>query len=198
MQTLILASVLSTAYIAFLVILEVLRRKFGYSPELTRRLVHIVSGLSTLIDYWLLPSAWFLALIAISLVGIAASQYFGWLTSVHKVKRRTFGEVFLPIGTLSTWAISHGEAKVFVPSLLIMTFADSAAGIVSDLLKAHKKVWQGSAVFFVVAFGILASGGLLQALVIAAALTLVERISPFGSDNATVPIASAALLLLAF
>lgn len=199
MEIFVLASILSAAYITFLVILEVLRRKFGYSPELTRRLVHIVSGISTLVDFLLLPSPWFLALISISLVGIAASQYFGWLTSVHKVKRRTFGEVFLPVGTLSTWAITQGDAKLFVPSLLIMTFADAAAGIVSDILHAKRKVWQGSAVFFAVAFAILFVyvANPFSAIIVALGVTAVERLSPYGSDNASVPIASAALLLLA-
>ena len=162
--------------------------------------MHIVSGVSTLVDFVLLPSVWFLALISISLVGIAASQYFGWLTSVHKVRRRTFGEVFLPIGTLTTWTISQGDPKIFIPSLLIMTFADSAAGLVSDFMKAQRKVWQGSVVFLAVAVVLFATTGrvdLVQAILFGLAVTLVERFSPIGSDNTTVPVASALLLLLA-
>lgn len=193
-----LALALSTGYLLVMVTLEAVKRKFGYSPEITRRAVHIWSGLYTILDFILLPSFWFLALIGISLVGIALSQWFGWLTSVHKVKRRTFGEVFLPIGSLATWAISQGDPKVFIPSLLIMTFADSLAGITSNLLKEPRKIWRGSIVFFAVAAIILGLGtqlDLLRVVIAAAVLTAVERFSPLGSDNATVPVGAALLLL---
>jgi dolichol kinase len=193
-----LALALSTGYLLVMVALEAAKRKFGFSPEITRRFVHIWSGLYTILDFMLLPSFWFLILIAISLGGIALSQWFGWLTSVHKVKRRTFGEVFLPMGSLATWAISQGDPKVFIPSLLIMTFADSLAGITSDLLKQPRKIWRGSVVFFAVTAIILGLGtqlDLLRAFIMAAALTAVERFSPLGSDNATVPVGAALFLL---
>lgn len=195
-----LALALSTGYLLVMVALEAAKRKFGFSPEITRRIVHIWSGLYTILDFLLLPSFWFLILIVISLVGIALSHWFGWLTSVHRVKRRTFGEIFLPIGSLATWMICQGDPDIFIPSLLIMTFADSMAGITSDILKQPRKLWRGSLVFFAVAAIILGFSTpleLFKVLIAAATLTLVERFSPVGSDNATVPI-SAALLLLAF
>lgn len=203
LETLTLASALSTLFIAGVVAIEFLRRKFGYSPEITRRVVHIFSGLCTILDYLLLPSVWFLILISTSLIGIALSQKLGWLTSVHNVKRRTFGEVFLPVGSLTTYLVSAiptgiSNPKYFLPALLIMTFADAAAGITSDLLKLARKSWQGSAVFFAVTVLILAAFEtyLPIALFIAAALTGVERISKLGSDNFTVPAVAAALLRL--
>lgn len=203
LETLALASALSTVFIAGVVVIEVLRRKFGYSPEITRRVVHVFSGLCTILDYLLLPSIWFLVLISTSLVGIALSQKLGWLTSVHNVRRRTFGEVFLPVGSLSTYLISSipsgsSNPKVFLPSLFIMTFADAAAGITSDLLKLARKSWRGSAVFFALSVAILLAFSInfAAALVIAAILTIVERVSKLGSDNFTIPASAAALLLL--
>lgn len=202
-ETLLLASVLSTLFIAGVVSIEFLRRKYSYSPEITRRVVHIFSGLCTILDYLLLPSTWFLILISTSLVGIALSQKLGWLTSVHNVKRKTFGEVFLPIGSLSTYAISAiptglSNPSYFLPALLIMTFADAAAGITSDLLKLARKSWRGSAVFFLISTLILLAFGtnLPIAFAIAASLTGVERISKLGSDNFTIPVMAAALLRL--
>lgn len=199
--TLLLASALSTFYISGVVALEIARRRFGYSPEITRRIVHIFSGLSTLLDYWLLPGVWFIILIGTSLVGIAASQKFGWLTSVHSVRRRTFGEVFLPIGTLATYWVSVGNLgesnwQYFVPALLIMTFADAASGITSDILKLQRKSWRGSLVFALVSAAILLGFGAepLVAIAMATALTAVERFSKLGSDNLTVPLAASLLL----
>lgn len=202
--TLALATILSTFYISGVVGLEVARRKFGYSPEITRRIVHVFSGLSTLLDYLLLPGIWFVVLITTSLIGIAASQKFGWLTSVHSVKRHTFGEVFLPIGTLTTYWVSLdtnglSDWRYFIPALLIMTFADAASGITSDLLKLQRKSWRGSLVFAAVTLAILISFGteLVQAVLFSLAITIVERLSKLGSDNLTVPL-SAALLIRFF
>ncbi|MEY4450965.1 MAG: hypothetical protein RLZZ380_86 [Actinomycetota bacterium] len=199
--TLILASTLSALFISGVVGLEVARRRFGYSPEITRRVVHIFSGLCTLVDYLLLPPIWFIILISVSLVGIAASQKFGWLTSVHSVRRRTYGEVFLPIGTLATYCTSalnltESDWKYFVPALMIMTFADSASGITSDVLKLQRKSWRGSLVFALVSSFILLSFGLgvIKALAFAMVLTAVERFSKLGSDNLTVPLTGSLLL----
>jgi len=198
LNTLLLASALSTFYIGTVAGLEWARRKFNFSPEITRRVVHVFSGLSTLLDFLLLPGPWFLALIAISLVGIAASQKFGWLTSVHEVRRRTYGEVFLPVGTLSTYAATSGEPRLFIPALLIMTFADAASGITSDLLRLQRKSLRGSAVFFAVATGILLGFAtpIWHAVLFAFVLTVVERISKWGSDNLTIPLAAGLLLRL--
>lgn len=201
LNTLVLAIVLSTVFISGVVGLEFATRRFGYSPEITRRLVHIFSGLCTLLDYLLLPSIWFITLISISLVGIAASQRFGWLTSVHRVRRHTYGEVFLPIGSLATYWVSAQNLegsnwKYFVPAILIMTFADSASGVTSDLLKLQRKSWRGSLVFTLVSWSILLCFGIdaMKALAFAIALTAVERLSKLGSDNLTVPLTSSLLL----
>lgn len=193
-----LAVALSLLYLVVLVSIEVFSRKLGWSSEITRRIVHIWSGICTLLDFVYLPSALFLALISISLVGIALSQKFGWLTSVHDVKRNTFGEVFLPIGTLITYAISQGVATIFVPSILVMTLADSLAGITSDLLHKPRKTLLGSLVFFasaVVVLGLSSPINLATSMTTALIATLVERFSPIGSDNTTVPVATALLLL---
>jgi dolichol kinase len=79
-----------------------------------------------------------------------------------------------------------------------MTFADSFAGLTSDLLKKERKVFQGSIVFFVVAFLLLVENTALSLghiWLAALVVTLVERFSPLGTDNATVPVATALLLL---
>lgn len=201
LATFTIASLLSSLFIAGVVGIEFLRRKYQYSPEITRRIVHIFSGLCTILDYLLLPGIWFVVLITTSMVGIYLSQRRGWLTSVHNVKRRTFGEVFLPVGSLATYAISldgFGNSRInyFIPALVIMTFADAAAGITSDVLKLQRKSWRGSAVFFLVTFAILAGWQetTLTAFIFTVTLTLVERWSKFGSDNLTIPVAAALLL----
>lgn len=198
MEVFLLALGLSAGYLAVVLAIEILKRKKRVSPEITRRLIHIFSGVYTVLDYYLLPSAWFIALITISLIVMVASQRLGWFSSIHEVKRRTYGEIFLPLGTLITYANSQGRPEIFVPSVFVMTFADSFAGLTSDLLKKERKVFQGSIVFFVITFLLLVGnthlplGHILLATIV---VTLVERFSPLGSDNATVPVATALLLL---
>jgi len=198
METFLVALGLSVGYLAVVLAIEFLKRKRKISSEITRRLIHIFSGLCTVLDYFLLPSAWFIALITISLVVMVISQRFGWFSSIHDVKRRTYGEIFLPLGTLVTYAISQGKPEIFIPSIFIMTFADSFAGLTSDMLKKERKVFQGSIVFFVIAFLLLIENTHLplgHILLAALTVTLVERFSPLGTDNLTVPVATALLLL---
>jgi dolichol kinase len=198
METFLLALGLSVGYLVVVLAIEILKRKRKVSSEITRRLIHIFSGLYTVLDYFLLPAAWFIALITLSLIVMAISQRYGWFSSIHDVKRRTYGEIFLPIGTLLTYAISQGRPEIFIPSIFIMTFADSFAGLTSDLLKKERKVFQGSIVFFVVAFLLLVENTALSLghiWLAALVVTLVERFSPLGTDNATVPVATALLLL---
>jgi dolichol kinase len=198
METFLLALGLSVGFLVVVLAIEILKRKRKVSSEITRRLIHIFSGLYTVLDYFLLPAAWFIALITLSLIVMAISQRYGWFSSIHDVKRRTYGEIFLPIGTLLTYAISQGRPEIFIPSIFIMTFADSFAGLTSDLLKKERKVFQGSIVFFVVAFLLLVENTHLPTghiWLAALVVTLVERFSPLGTDNATVPVATALLLL---
>lgn len=198
METFLLALGLSLGYLAVVLGIEFLKRKKKVSSELTRRLIHIFSGLYTLLDYFLLPSVWFLSLIVISLVVMIISQRRGWFSSIHAVKRKTYGEIFLPLGTLVTYAISQGKPEIFIPSMFIMTFADSFAGLTSDMLKKQSKVYQGSIVFFVVTVLLLIENTHLapgHILLAAITVTLVERFSPLGTDNLTVPAATALLLL---
>jgi len=197
-ETFLVALSLSVGYLAVVLAIEFLKRKRKISSEITRRLIHILSGICTVLDFLLLPSAWFIALITLSVIVMAISQRFGWFSSIHNVKRKTYGEIFLPLGTLVTYAISQGKPEIFIPSILIMTFADSFAGLTSDMLRKERKVVQGSIVFFVIAFVLLIENTQLplgHILLAALTVTLVERLSPIGTDNLTVPVATAMLLL---
>jgi dolichol kinase len=198
MGTFLLAAGFASFYLVVVLLIELARRKLGVSTDITRRVIHIFSGLCTILDFVLLPTAWFLSLITISLVVIIFSQRLGWFTSIHSVARRTYGEVFLPLGTLLAFFISQGNSVIFITSVLVTTFADSFAGITSEILKKPSKVIQGSIVFFLVSVLVLALYSSLDfghALLAAFVVTLVERYSPLGSDNATVPVATALLLL---
>ncbi|MFM8927301.1 MAG: hypothetical protein ACKOFA_03770 [Rhodoluna sp.] len=199
MNTVLLAFELAVAYLAVIVLTELLRRKYRVSADATRRAMHIFSGFYTIWIFQILPATEYLTLVLISLVVVVLSKQFNLLTSIHEVKRKTFGEIFLPLGTLSTYFITQANPDIFIPSILVLTLADSFAGIVSDCYKTTKQSWQGSLVFFATASMVLLVTSATATLLIAPialVITLVERYSPLGTDNITVPVSATVLILL--
>lgn len=179
---------------------EIVKRQFGISSEVMRRVAHVASGLLVWLDYVLLPPLVFVLLVGSGWFVFFTVSKLNLLTSVNNVARRTFGQYVLTAGYLCAYGISLWEPAVFVPSLLIVTFADSLAGMVGTLLKSSQKTWIGSLVFFSVALAILLLTGVVPfwpSVIVAISLTVVERYTPLGFDNVTVPVASA-LLLAAF
>lgn len=199
MNTALLAFELALGYLAVIIAAEILRRKLGVSAEGIRRAIHIFSGCYTIWIFQILPAVEYLVLVVISLVVVVVSKPLNLLRSIHEVKRRTYGEILLPLGTLCSYFISQAHAEIFIPSILVMTFADSFAGMVTDYYQKTKQSWQGSVVFFITTVVILYatnSVALIWIAPIALAVTLIERYSPIGTDNLTVPIATSLLLLL--
>ena len=189
---------LSLMFLTFMATVELLKRKFKLSAEFTRRVIHIGSGFSALLHYLFVPGWPFVLLVGSSIVIIAISYRKNFFTSVHDVKRPTFGEIYLPLGVLSAYFISLLEPAAFIPALLITTLADSFAGLVSDFYKQPRKMWRGSLAFFWVALIILFTTTLNWPVhvAVALALTFIERYSPFGSDNLTVPVGATLLLVI--
>lgn len=193
------AVLLSIAFVAVFVLMEALKRKFKLSPELTRRFAHLMSGFFALLDFFLVQPLTFVIMLFSGLAFISISHWKNIFTSIHNVKRSTLGEVYLPIGQILTYFLAQGNVQVFVQSILIITFADSLAGLTSDLFKAERKMVRGSIVFFAATLAILrftSPAELWWLIVISLALTFVERFSPKGTDNITVPVAASLLLLL--
>lgn len=187
--------------------IELIKRKFGISPEIMRRFAHMVSGCVVLLEYIYLPPTWVVSLIIGGGILFYIFSRLNLLTSVNEVERQTYGQYVLSLGYLCTYIVSVSNPRVFIPAILIITFADSLAGLVGTLLKSKIRTWAGSITFFLVALGILIGYGdgltypwnemYFFASVCAFILTLVERQTPLGFDNVTVPVA-AALFLLTF
>lgn len=197
-DSLLLALGYCLAFASLLVILELVVRKWRLSSDVSRRLAHIASGLFSLLMWSKFnPTVFYICGSALLLL-ISVSYIKRILTSVHNVARKTYGEQALPIGILLTYALAANRPAVFVPAILIMTLADSCAGIVGDLRQKQRPSRIGSLVFFGITVSILTMWGYtpLTTIAIAFVISAVERISPFGTDNATVPIATSVLLLL--
>ncbi len=204
----------------FIALAEISRIHFGWSAEVNRKLVHILTGIFIFFTPFLFhsekPLCWMAVLfIVINGLGIIT----GRLKGMHGTQRTSFGTVFYPLTflllTLFFWNIN--PFFVVVP-MLILALSDAAAAIVGENLKSphefrlgkDKKSLEGSATMFLSAFTIVALSlrflgpryalsvswpfVLWSAFATALISTLLEALSSEGSDNLSAP-AGAALVL---
>lgn len=193
------ALLLSAAFLGILAVPEVLVRRGKLSTDISRRLAHILSGLFAVVMWGLFSPFVFLVCLLLLLAVITLSYTKNVLRSVHNVKRKTKGEIYLPLGILVAFIVADGNPAIFIPAVLIMTFADTAAGVASDIRRLGRPSKTGSMLFFGIAFVILmyfTAISVVGGIVIASILTITEKVSPFGSDNLAVPLAAAVLLAL--
>ncbi|KAK9764264.1 hypothetical protein K7432_008373 [Basidiobolus ranarum] len=196
---------------------EVLRWKYSASRQITRKLVHVGAGLCNffhlyLFDQWqyaCIPMASFIPLNYLFL-------RFRLLNSIDPKQGATFGTVYFVISCSLLCLLFHegweqgfprGRAYLGICGIMGMTFGDSLANYVGKKFGKRKypvygntfRTVEGSKAAFLaiftsvyVTFYILTemsftskvSGSFIAALV----GTLSEAVSPFGTDNLTVPL----------
>jgi len=180
--------------------LELLVRRAGWRHETTRRIAHVLACLYAVVCHSVLPLWGFVLACSLFIVTLVVSRRLRVLTAVHVTRRDSLGEVYLPGGIIIA-ALAGAAADsqaVFLASILILSFADVAAGVTGDLLRSPRKTWRGSLAFFVVSAVIVVACGFspLAALAVSAVGAAVERVSSRGTDNLTVPAAAGLLLAL--
>ncbi|NQV16143.1 DUF92 domain-containing protein [bacterium] len=204
--------------ILFIGIAEVARKVFKLSPELSRKFVHVAVGiLVSLAPFFLKTSlpVILLGLLFTILNYVALKK--DSLKGMHTTERISFGTVYFPIA-FSLLVIMFWERNIviFVVSMLILAFSDTAATVIGEginskrkfILWHDKKSWPGSIAFFlttiivillafplysnfagfiVLPFKHLIGLSIFTALV----ATVGEAVSKRGSDNLTLTLAAA-------
>lgn len=174
--------------------------------ETARKLIHfahalVIAGWPIFIGYWLV----ILAEIAFLAVVILADEY-KLFHSLRRIGRKTWGEIFYPLGVIIL-ALLTPPTWLFVAAIMLLGLADAAAALVGKRFKGmsyviygHTKTVAGSSAFFVVAAIVMTITMFLspvdistvrvwQAIILIPLITtIVENVSPWGSDNLTVPI----------
>ena len=128
---------LAAAILALLVAGEVARRRFGWPDEVTRKTVHIATGVLIFLAPPLFPRSGAVVLIAALFVTVNAAAYSrGWLSAVHHTTRRSFGTVYYPLALLLL-AIPFWDhyPDLVVAAVLVMAIGDGAAGIVGESIR---------------------------------------------------------------
>lgn len=193
---------------------ELWRRRRRVEAEWTRKLVHVLTGLSAAAFPWILPSAVAVALLCGAFAALLAfTRSRGLLASVNGVERRSVGGACYSLAVLLVFLLAHEQRAVYVASILVLAVSDALAALVGKAWGSHPyrafgdvKSLEGSAAFLASAFpcvlfpllALTPLGGLecvWTALSVATLATCLEATAPCGSDNLLVPVGSCLALM---
>ncbi|MEX5727171.1 phytol kinase [Rhodovulum iodosum] len=185
-------------------------RRRGWPPELSRKTMHMATGLGALALPFVLRIDWaFYAILGIALAGLGLlrlPRLRAMGGALHGVARASYGEMFfvLSIGLLHLFA--GGQPVLYVLPLAILTLGDAAAALVGGVygrrmfrVEEGAKSIEGSVVFFLVSANlamiclllltdIARENVILIGLMAALFGALVEADSWRGFDNLFLPI----------
>jgi len=185
--------------------LEILKRKKILSTNSTRRMIHLGAAIITFSFPTYLSFSQALIMCFIILMIMSFSRRISLFSHIHGVERKTWGEIFYPIGIMvAVFFFLPNNPESFRIVLLILGISDLLANIVGThwgtkyfTIFGGKKTIEGTIAFFVSTFIILFifQLSLPIAIFISLIASAVEFFSPYGSDNLTIPIAVSALLI---
>jgi phytol kinase len=205
-------------------------RRFRLQPEHSRKLVHVLMGLTAAAFPWILVEqmAVFVvcALCGLLLAAMRWNRRLRVLTGqvLLAIDRESNGEFYFAAAVGLTFWMTGGALAPYLSAILCLTFADTAASLVGEHLghirypilspvsgithvtSEESKSVEGSLAFMLVAFivvlgvchvtGIGTARSVPGALAAGVLATVAEALSPHGSDNLTVPVIVAAVLLI--
>ncbi|HHS13346.1 MAG TPA: DUF92 domain-containing protein [bacterium] len=206
-----------TGILLFIGIAEKTRLVLKWSPEINRKLVHILTGVLIFFSPCFFesnrPLVWMAVLFIILDFWAVKTRR---LPGMHGTRHRSYGTVFYPLSFLILVVLCWPDYQsVLVVSMAVMAFCDAAAAVIGENIhNPHEyrlcrdtKSLEGSAVMglstlIVVSLLLPAAGKMDQlsiglgtavriAAVTAVMATVLEALSSRGSDNLSVPLGSA-------
>lgn len=207
------AALLASIFLGLLLVAELWRRFGNPEAEWTRKLVHLGGGIACLFFPFLVRSPWVVLALALPLTAIFAfGKRFGFLKSLHAVKRESRGAEYYPLSVFLVFLLAGDKPWLYLAAVLVLAVADAFAalvgsryGVIRYEVEEGEKSLEGSLVFLVIAFLAIHLPTLLltdlprpvtvlAALLVAALVTGFEAISLEGADNLLVPLAVAVVL----
>lgn len=199
----------SGIYLSLFVIVEIVYHKFKLSTELTRKIIHVCSGLIALtFPLFFKDIISVIILCSLFLVILYSSKTIGLLGSIHNVERETKGSTIFPIIVCICFFIYTREQLYifyYLP-ILILAISDPMASLAGKKLGfgayhilGSKKTFAGNLAFFISCFIIcyfvaisaypdLITQPILTAAVVALLCAIAEGVTINGYDNFTIPI----------
>lgn len=193
---------------------EYLRRKKLIRNEEARKIVHFLHALAIVAWAYFLPNYCpIIAAECMALLLVITEKKLNILPGMRAVGRLSYGEVLFLVGVIIL-ALLQPSYSHFVIVMLHLGIADAVAAVVGKRVKSpvykirgHTKSIAGSLACFVASLGIFTSylvytnqllwGNFVSVALAAIFVTMVENISPLGSDNLTIPLATYAFIVLA-
>ncbi|WP_167618338.1 diacylglycerol/polyprenol kinase family protein [Maribellus sediminis] len=220
-NTITLAVVYFIAIILLLAFNELNYRRLNVSGEITRKFAHFTATIAVVPFPYIFESHWYVLVLAfIFFIGLLVTQFAKQLKSIHDIKRKSMGSYMLPLSIYLTFLISdlRDDKFLFILPMLILGISDPMAAIVGMSLKKNnhkiqlfgiktKKSLFGSATFFITSFVISLIALYFNrdvfdlktfwlALLVAIVGTISELVSWRGSDNLTIPLSVAIVLMI--
>lgn len=203
--------ILAAAYLVLFICAELLYHKCAVKVELTRKFVHIITGLLALLFPILLGNHWLVLFLCASFALIlVVSLKFKFLPSINAIERESVGSLAYPLAVyLCYLAYDYHQQQYiyyYLP-IIILAVCDPIAALTGKKWPLGKysigkesKTLMGSTMFFlstlilVVNFTYNSVGFsstqqiILSALIIGFLSSFTEAISKKGWDNLTIPI----------
>lgn len=208
-----------TLLLIFIVLSEWIRRHLLWTGEVTRKIVHIGTGVLIFFACHELQSGLPLILIgAFFTVFNFLCVRWNWFEGMHSPGRHSFGTVYYPLSfTILVILFWDNQRFIIAGSMMVLAMSDALAALVGQkmpkphvyYLSVDKKTLEGSAAMGLSAWPVLVMtlyyfnvtvppgvSGLWLCLLIAMVAMITEAISAKGSDNLTLPLAVAWMLMI--
>jgi phytol kinase len=196
-------------YAALFITVELAAKKYPFSGGFWRKVVHILAGLFSAALVFEMSFAQIVFLGVFFSAAMLFSKKINLFSSIHQVKRPTYGEVFFPL-SIAIVALIFPVKILYLYGVLVLSISDGLAGLVGQRFGkktyriSSKKSYAGSFAFFISAvliglallplFGLVFLKSFIASLVLAALLTIAEGALPLGLDNLILPPLAALLL----
>lgn len=186
------------------------------SPEESRKIIHVFTGVTVLTFPYIFKSFLPVLIIGILSIGmLSALRYIKFLNEklghgLFDVDRKSYGELFFGISVVLLfflYKITNQNVIVYIIPILTLTFADSTAALIGVRYGQNKissqgedtKSIEGSFIFFIVTFmctlfplQLMTQTGRTEVLLISiftgVLAAMVEMVSSNGNDNILLPI----------
>ena len=181
-----------------LAILEIIANKSHIPATVLRKIVHVAMAALVIVFALQYKHTIFIGLGFAFALLMVLFHYLKPLKSISDRHAHSFGEVFFPIGVALAAMITYSTTD-FIIAIAILGLVDTMAYFVGKNFRSKKilfnKTAAGSVAFVTVTFLLLMITVPPHiAIGFSIVLGLVELFSPYGSDNLTIPLASAFLL----
>lgn len=200
------------AVFVLLVFAEKIQKYEHLNPEVSRKFVHITVG--SFVAFWpfFIPDDMIYAICVAFIVVILFTRMSGLFPSIHRVPRKTWGDILFPVGIAGTLFLAD-DPWIFTAAILHLSLADGFAALIGERygknnaykILGYKKTLAGNMAFFLISMSITAalvwfnpgSFSMIATsvlIIVPIFTTTIESLAVRGSDNILVPISLTLLL----